>query len=410
VSIIELAFYLAISAIVFIAGIQADIAHKREQLFATEAQNESTIASGIATWASNNYTTLLAEYTSSGSSTLTPPTLGELYTSGALTTPHSSTPFWGGTYQITLSMVPTGCSETEGNCSVAYVLYPSLPLKEAGKVDVAGAGAIALAGASAGAGGSQFGYSSSTNPSTIFGVNGQWNAVNPLGNQPATLMVTNGPGSIGNSLYIRRDGSLTWTGNQDVNGVDLDKVGNLYATGTVQAQTITSENSGGTQATTMTTDAGGNTSLAQNGALNVTSTSTGTFAPVNAGAITSSSTIQAAAIANPGGTCPTNGQAATNADGSGQWYTCLNRAWTPIGGHWVLATQYAVTDSADIPAPSCSAGAAYKLTIATENLQVDTTAIVNWQTTGTGPWTVEAIDGGGAAISAGGIASVYCVY
>jgi hypothetical protein len=44
-------------------------------------------------------------------------------------------------------------------------------------------------------------------------------------------------------------------------------------------------------------------------------------------------------------------------------------------------------------------------------LYVDTTATINWITTGTGPWTVYPLDGtNNPLLSTQGIASVSCAY
>ncbi len=227
---------LVAAAALTVLGIQHDVAKQRSGLLATEGQNEAVINDALSSWATDNYAALLAQYTSSGSATLTPPTLDQLFTNGNLKQPHRNGPFWGGTYVIQTSMVPAGCTASSGNCHVSYVMYPSQPLLKGGQPDVAGAAEVAQAG------GNQFGYSTIQNPSTISGLNGSWHASNPLGSSAAVLMSTNGSGTDGNSLFIRRDGSLTWTGNQNVNGVDLDNVGNINAEGTVAAPLVSASN------------------------------------------------------------------------------------------------------------------------------------------------------------------------
>ncbi|MEW6346261.1 MAG: hypothetical protein RXR20_00995 [Paraburkholderia sp.] len=236
VSIIEMVIVLVAAAAMTVIGIQKDFANRRAQLFAAEGQNELTLVDAIGDWANTNYATLLAQYTASGSATITPPTVAQLYAAGDLKQAHSAGPFWGGTYVIQMSMVPAGCTEAAGNCAISYAVYPSQPLIKGGTYDVDGASQIAQAG------GAQFGYSRNQNASTITGLNGQWTAANPLGSVPGVILSTNGPGTDGNSLYIRRDGGLTWTGSQNVNGVDLHNVGSIDAQGTIAAPTLAASN------------------------------------------------------------------------------------------------------------------------------------------------------------------------
>ena len=237
-SIIEMVIVLVAAAAMTVLGIQQDVAKHRAGVLATEGQNELTIVDALGEWANDNYATILSAYMASGSSSITPPTIAQLYTAGNLKQPHGNGPFWGGTYVIQMSMVPAGCTEAAGNCAISYAMYTSLPLRKGAQYDVDGASQIAQAG------GAQFGFSRTQGASTINGLNGGWTATNPLGNLPAVVLATNGPGTDGNSLYIRRDGSLTWTGSQDVNGVDLHNVGSIDATGTIAAPTSVSRSSG----------------------------------------------------------------------------------------------------------------------------------------------------------------------
>jgi hypothetical protein len=132
-SIIEMAIVLAAAALLTIQGIQEDVAHRRAQLLAIEGQNEAIINEALSHWVTDNYAAVLAQFTASGSATLTPPTIDQLFTNGNLKQPHRNGPFWGGTYTITMTMVPPTCSATAGNCHVAYLMYPSQPLLRRGQ-------------------------------------------------------------------------------------------------------------------------------------------------------------------------------------------------------------------------------------------------------------------------------------
>ncbi|WP_176060325.1 hypothetical protein [Paraburkholderia sp. BCC1876] len=400
-SIIEMAIVLAASALLVMQGIREDVAHRRAQLLAIEGQNEAIINEALSHWVTDNYAALLAQFVASGSATLTPPTIDQLFTNGNLKQPHRNGPFWGGTYTVTMTMVPPTCSASSGNCHVAYLMYPSQPLLRLGQPDVAGASQIAQAG------GTSFGYSNYQNASTVSGLNGAWHTPNPLpGNPPAAIVATNALDSDGNSVYIRRDGSLTWTGDQNVNGVSLHNVNSIDATGTVKAGALVVAN--GTEQTSIGNDGAGNTNVYQDGALQVIQTGTNLYAPVNVGAVTSSGTIHAANLAVPRTYCARNGDIAGNSDGRGQQLNCLDHLWIPMSGPWTLYQTYTVYNTTVVPAPVCSAGSAPKIVVSTQNFYVDNTAVVSWVTQGAGPWTLYSVDGAGVAISAMGIASTYC--
>lgn len=63
---------LVAAAALTVLGIQHDVAKQRSGLLATEGQNEAVINDALSSWATDNYAALLAQYTSSGSATLTP--------------------------------------------------------------------------------------------------------------------------------------------------------------------------------------------------------------------------------------------------------------------------------------------------------------------------------------------------
>ena len=396
-SIIEMVIVLVAAAVMTVLGIQQDVAKHRAEVLATEGQNELTIVDALGEWANDNYATILSAYNSSGSSTITPPTIAQLYTAGNLKQPHGNGPFWGGTYVIQMSMVPAGCTEAAGNCAISYAMYPSQPLRKGAQYDVDGASQIAQAG------GAQFGFSRTQGASTITGLNGGWTATNPLGNLPAVVLATNGPGTDGNSLYIRRDGSLTWTGSQDVNGVDLHNVGSIDATGTIAAPTLAASNVAVSNAVQTP-----GTLLVQN--------ATGTApAPINTGAATIqgnatvTGTVTVGNIAVPDAACSGTGIAG-DTDGTGVLFSCQRGQWKAIGGSWLRYGFYSVANGTGVPAPVCATGGVPEIVVTPQNAYIDPTAEFNFSVSGTGPWTVYITDGGGGAIPGWGEATTYCAY
>ncbi|MFL9886753.1 hypothetical protein PQR66_27180 [Paraburkholderia agricolaris] len=397
-SIIEMVIVLAAAALLTMQGIREDIAHRRAALLATEGQNQAIINEALAHWVTDNYSALLAQFTASGSATLTPPTIDQLYAGGNLKLPHRNGPFWGGTYTITMTMVPATCSATAGNCHVAYLFYPSQPLLKGGQPDVAGASQIAQAG------GTSFGYSNYQNAATVTGLNGAWHTPNPLpGNPPAAIVATNALDSDGNSVYIRRDGSLTWTGSQNVNGVDLHNVGNIDATGTIAAPTVAASN------------VAVSNSVRSPATLYVQNQSGTGPAPIDSGPATIhgnatvTGTLTVGSIAAPGTGCSGTGIAG-NSDGSGQVLSCQYGMWVPIGGRIQGYGYYTVQNGQGVPAPVCPRGATPQILINPRSIYVDTTATVNYGIAGSGPWTIYIMDGTGAGIQGQVSASTYCAY
>jgi hypothetical protein len=401
-SIIEMVVFLAASAILTVYSIREDIQKHRASLLATEGQNEAVIAGALGRWSNENYSTLLAQYTQSGNSTLTAPTIADLHTAGNLKQAYRAGPFWGGTYTIQMSMLPAGCTEAAGNCHVSWIFYPSLPYTRNGKPDVSGAAQIALAANSQDA---QFGYSSTRNSATISGLNGTWTATNPLSGTPAAaILATNGQNSDGNSLYIRRDGSLTWTGDQNVNGVSLHNVNSIDATGTVAAPTLAASNVAVANAVRTPS-----TLYVQNAAGSAP-------APINSGdatvtgAIRATQTITPGAVAVPRAYCPNNGDGALNADGSGQWLNCLYHVWMPMSGPAPRYGYYVVANGSVVPSPTCPSGGSPQILVVPQSFYVDPTATVNYQGPGAGPWTISITNGQGAPIDAQGVVETYCAY
>jgi len=385
-SILELIIYLAAAAILTVVGIQNDIAKKHSQMLAAEGVNEAAIVGALGTYSTEQSATLLAGH--NGGDTLTAPTLAQLNLKNSFATG----PFWGGEYVIALTAAPADCTVAAGNCHVAFQFYPSVPYKRVGVANVADVAQIVTA---ANAVDAQFGYSSVKTPATISGINGAWSAPNPLGSAPATIMATNNGGS-GDSglLYIRRDGSLIWTGDQNAGGVSITNLNNVQATGAVSAAS-----------------------------LNITGGAT-VGATINAtGAITSSSTIQPGAVGVPRASCTPLGAQATNSDGRGQPLSCENlndgngQVWIPVGGPTQVYNFFQVVTGSTVPAPSCFAGGTPEIRSVPQTFQVDTTAAVNFKATGAGPWTITVTNGSGSTVSnvngesiGSAVAETYCSY
>jgi hypothetical protein len=380
-SIIEMVIVLVASALLLVQGIHEDLAHKRAALMATEGQNEAIINGALSSWVTENYAAKLAEFTASGSTTLTPPTIDELFTKGNLKQPHRNGPFWGGTYTISMTMVPDNCSAATGDCHVAYLMYPSLPLVKGGKSDVVGASQIAQAG------GSQFGYSTLQNSAMVVGLNGAWNTPNPLGSVPATIVATNALDSDGNAVYIRRDGSLTWTGDQNVNHVSLHNVHDLDAEGTVSAANL--------------------------GATGAVSASGAVTAGTSVAAAT---TVGTGSIGWPRTACSQVDAMTGASDNSGLMLSCQNLSgvlqWMPIGGPklWYGYTAIPSGGGTYVPSPVCPAGGTPGIVVTGQSTYTDPTAAINYPTAGTGPWTVYITDGSGAVIAGTAVASTFCTY
>ncbi|WP_325090410.1 hypothetical protein [Burkholderia contaminans] len=402
-SIIEMAIVLVAMALLTIQGIKDDVAKRRTAMLTAEGQNEAVINAALGNWVTDNYGALVAQLVAPGPTAVTPPTLAQLQSGGYLKVNYAAGPIWGGTYMIQMSVGPAGCSTGGSSCQVSYLFYPSKPVTKNGQPDVAGAGVVAQAA------GNGFGFSKTQNASTVYGLNGAWNASNPLAGAPAAVvMATNGPTTNGNSVYIRRDGSLTWTGDQNANGVSINNLKNVTATGNVQGKQLLSNNNG--NVSTFVNDGLGNTNVYQNGMLQVLKSGTATFVPLHSGDVIAEGTVRPAAIATPRTSCPVNGAAAQNSDGRGQWLSCQDNVWLPIGGTALRYNYYLVQNGWGVPAPPCSAGGTPQIVANLQNVYVDSTATVNVTTSGSGPWTVWITDGNGSGIGGSAVVETYCAY
>lgn len=320
-SIIEAVIVLVATALMTLQGIQHDVETRRRDVLSVEGKNQAVINAALSKWVTDKYALLVAQMVGSKATAVTPPTLADLRAGGYLKADYATGPIWGGTYMIQMSVGPDNCSTGSGSCQVSYVFYSSQPVTRLGKPDVSGAGVVAQAA------GNDFGFSTSQNPVTIKGLSGRWQAVNPVPGAPAAVvMATNGPSSDGNSVFIRRDGSLKWTGSQDVNGVDLHNVGNIDATGTIGAPTLAASNVAVSNAVRSP-----GTLLVQNAAGTAPAPISTGDSTVN-GQLQVTQTITPGAIATPRAWCPVNGAMAQNSDGRGQLLSCQDHAWLPIGG------------------------------------------------------------------------------
>jgi len=223
-SILEMLIVLIGAALLTVQGIKEDISAKRQNLLQIEGQNIASINSALGSYITNNFASLIpAGFSQTTSTPIVPPTLAQLSAQSNNRVSFKNGPFWGGTYQIALSIVPDNCSTASGNCHIASQIYPSLPLisMKDKTADIAGAGILAAAG------GSQFGYSTNASPATITGIHGQWSLPNPIGSKPGMVLAINGFGADGNSPYYRRDGALPLTGTMNANNQDMQNVGNV---------------------------------------------------------------------------------------------------------------------------------------------------------------------------------------
>src|SRR5690606_25104822 len=81
-------------------------------------------------------------------------------------------------------------------------------------------------------------YSGTEEPSVLYGRDGAFAIDNPVTNTPGILAARTGYGSNGCTQCGRRDGSLTFTGNQRLGGNELTEVGEVTAE-EVNAETVT---------------------------------------------------------------------------------------------------------------------------------------------------------------------------
>jgi hypothetical protein len=223
-SILEMLIVLVGAALLTVQGIKEDIAAKHTNLLQIEGQNLASINAALGSYVTAQYGSLIpAGYSQTVATPITPPSLLQLSALANNRVTFKNGPFWGGTYQIAMMIVPDACSTAAGTCHIATSLYPSLPLMKGGTADIEGAGIVASAG------GSSFGYSTNRAPSVITGIQGKWTLANPNGNKSGTILAINGFSADGNSPYYRRDGTLPLTGTMNANNQDIQNAKDVTA-------------------------------------------------------------------------------------------------------------------------------------------------------------------------------------
>ncbi|TDA45585.1 hypothetical protein [Burkholderia pyrrocinia] len=398
-SIIEVVIVLVAAALMTLQGIQRDVVKRRHDMLSVEGQNQAVINAALSKWVTDKYGTLVGQMVGGKTTPITPPTFTELRAGNYLKADYAAGPFWGGSYMIQMSVGPDDCATGTTSCQVSYVFYSSKPVTRLGQPDVAGAGIVAQAA------GTGFGFSTIQNSATVRGLNGVWTATNPVPGAPAgVVMATNGPSSDGNSVFIRRDGSLKWTGSQDVNGVDLHNVGNIDAIGTIGAPTLAASN----VAVSNAVRTPGTLAVQNADGTAPASISTGD-STVN-GQLQVTQTITPGAVATPRASCPINGAMAQNSDGRGQVLSCQDHVWLPIGGPALRHGYFMVQNGWGVPAPGCATGGTPQIIFSPVSFYVNPTATVNVSASGSGPWTVFITDGNGNGTSGTAVVETYCSY
>ncbi|MCA7889403.1 hypothetical protein LGM58_40170 [Burkholderia contaminans] len=398
-SIIEVVIVLVAAALMTLQGIQRDVEKRRHDVLSVEGTNQAAINAALSKWVTDKYGTLVGQMVGGKATPVTPPTFAELRAGDYLKANYAAGPFWGGSYMIQMSVGPDGCGTGTTSCQVSYVFYSSQPVTRLGQPDVAGAGIVAQAA------GNGFGFSTFQNSTMVRGLNGAWTATNPVPGAPAGIvMATNGPSSDGNSVFIRRDGALKWTGSQDVNGVDLHNVGNIDATGTIAAPTLAASNVAVSNA------------VRTPGTLAVQNADGTAPAPISTGDSTVNGqlqvtqTITPGAVATPRASCPINGAIAQNSDRRGQVLSCQDHVWLPIGGPALRHGYFMVQNGWGVPAPNCATGGTPQIVFSPVSFYVNPTATVNVSASGSGPWTVFITDGNGNGTSGTAVVETYCSY
>ncbi|MGU7771763.1 hypothetical protein ACV229_16530 [Burkholderia sp. MR1-5-21] len=423
-SIIEMTVVLVAAAMLTVVSIKDDVAKRRTEVLTAEGQNEGVLYQALVQWVTDNYTSLVSQLVAPGPTSVTPPTLGQLQSAGYLKTTYASGPYWGGTYNVAMSVGPAGCASAPGGCHVSFTFYPSKPVTRNGQPDPVGASIVAQAAATG------FGFSKAQNSATVYGLNGSWTAANPVpGTPPGVVLAVNGPSTDGNSVYIRRDGSLTWTGDQNANGVSINNLKNVTATGNISAATANLQAGNALNIGGGAIYYGDSTNAAiRTGTLYVQNQGGSAPAPIVTGdsttngnsIVTGNSTVQnnlyvwqtitPGRAAWPRGWCPTNGAAAQNADGRGQWLSCQDNVWLPIGGTALRYNYYVVQNGWSVPTPPCMMGGTPQIVATPQNIYVDPTATLNVTTSGSGPWTVWITDGNGNGMGGNVVVETYCAY
>ncbi|KND57804.1 hypothetical protein BVER_03431 [Candidatus Burkholderia verschuerenii] len=391
-SILEMLIVLVGAALLTVQGIKEDIAAKRQNMLQIEGQNIASINAALGSYITTNFGALIPPgFSQTTATAITAPTLAQLSAQANNKVAFRPGPFWGGTYQVAMSIVPDNCSTSAGNCHIATQIYPSAPLMKAGTADIAGAGILTAAG------GAQFGYSTNRAPGIITGNQGQWTFPNPVGNRAGTILAINGFGSDGTSPYYRRDGALPLTGTMNANNQDIQNAGN------VSAKTLKLQAGNSLQISNGAIYYGDtvNAAVRTNGTLYIQNEQATGAAPINAGDITSNDTVSGNAVnanvANinaSAGNCGWNGVTIRN----NTMYVCNKH------GNWVGVSALVSNQTADsqysgwyngcgVTPPACGPGGTAWYRITPQNMAIVFQTITpRWQEQGSA-WVGMEVNG-----------------
>jgi prepilin-type N-terminal cleavage/methylation domain-containing protein len=224
-TLVELAIAIAISALVISGGLAFQLDTVRKQQASAQGDQIKTLNGYVAIYETNYYGNLVNGTPIAGVANEYAPTVAELKAIGAIPNSLNATNLYGGGFTISVSKTPTGC--VAPNCDITG----TVALNNVIKNPVSGTPDYPLLGTAASEAGGDAGFSDSSAPANISGLNGTFTLANPNGAVAGILGMRSGYGSSGFSQFLRRDGSLPMIGNLDMGNNSVNNAATVTATG-----------------------------------------------------------------------------------------------------------------------------------------------------------------------------------
>lgn len=235
--VVEMTLALILSMMAAVVYWQDKAEENRATGLKAAAQQATELNNSVQTYASQNYSKILnnqpiAKPAGGTVANIFSPTIQELKELGYLTATFSTTPIYGGGYQITLSKVPSDC--TVPNCDVQSLVSFTKPIYKSGTTtpDEAGAGLVVQ---QIGANG---GRTTSSTPTIITGLGAGWSMPSPVA-QAGVVAIRGGYISSAFGVFFRTDGTSVMGGNANMGGNDVYNVKDLISSGAITGNSAT---------------------------------------------------------------------------------------------------------------------------------------------------------------------------
>lgn len=194
-TLIEVALALAISTIALGLSVRWAASQGDETRAVHQGQELNLVGAAVDAYIERNINALLTDQSVKLSDTPSTvyatnplaPTLNELIQGDFLSKGYTGNNYFQGSYAITLRRGPDPCEPSNGSC--AYIISMIALTRPITSSSASAGYDASLLSTAASVIGASAGWSDSTSPSIITGLNSKWTEINPIANQPAGILM-----------------------------------------------------------------------------------------------------------------------------------------------------------------------------------------------------------------------------